>query len=78
MVSARQAIDLTAASSEMRHDAAPTDVGQVREQSTRVMRPRVALETVKQHDDRRIARCGRIEPIEVPEIAVDRLDALAT
>src|SRR5437764_3571450 len=41
------------------------------------MRLRVAFEAVEQHDHRRIARRGRVEPIEVPEIAVCRLDALA-
>src|SRR5262245_22279031 len=42
------------------------------------MRLGVAFEAVEQHDERRaIRRNGRIEPVEIPEVAIGRAHALA-
>ena len=76
VIGARQAVELAAASTEMRHDAAPSEIGEMREQGASVMRLRVALEAVEQHDDRRVGRGARIEPIEVPEVTIVGFDAL--
>src|SRR4029079_15342799 len=67
-----------AAAAEMRDDAAPPERLQALRQRARIMRGRVALEPVKKHDSRRAGRCARaILPVEVHEIAVRRVDALA-
>jgi hypothetical protein len=78
MIGARPPIQFAAATAKMRHDAAPADRRKVCEKRARIMRLRVSFQPVEEHDERCRRRGGRIEPIEVPEIAVCCFDALAT
>ena len=80
MVRAWKPIRLAAASAEMRHDATPAKDLQMLHERCRIMRSRIAFETMKQHDERRIGgrATGRIEPVEIDEITVGRVDALTT
>jgi hypothetical protein len=80
VVSARQLVQLTAAAAKVRHHATPADRLQVAHQGARVVRRRVALESVKENDQWRRARLRRrcIEPVEIDEIAVESFQPLAT
>jgi hypothetical protein len=74
---ARPTIQLAAAATEVRHDAAPADRAQMRHQRQRVVRTRIAFEAVEEHDQRRIVHwLRRFKPVEVDEVAVGCIDSL--
>ena len=76
MIGARQPIDLAAAAAKVRHHAAPAQLLGHRHHAQRVVTARAAFEAMKQHKQLRRAALT-IHPIEIDEIAVRRLPALA-
>ena len=76
VIRTRQPVGLAAATTEMRNDAQRVAARQCIEQRARIQRRRSAFEAVEQHDARRGRGRGRVEPVEVPEVAIGRLDAL--
>ena len=78
VVSPRAAIRLAAAATEMGHDTAPADCGEVPHQCQCIVRRRTAFQAVKEDHQRRLFRRPRhVEPVEVDEILVGRVESLA-
>ena len=77
VIGARQAIGLAAATAKMHDQALPAVAPASVHHEARVMRTRIALESVEQHQHRRAGRDRRGGEVDVDEIAVRRVPALA-
>jgi hypothetical protein len=79
VVGARAQVGRPAAAAEVRDDAAPSPRREMLHQQQRVVRTRAPFEAMEQHDERGIGGNARRvdEPVEIPEVAVVRIDALA-
>src|SRR5713226_8576532 len=76
MVEARRPVHLTAAGAEIEHSAPEPETRRFLEEARDVMRARRAFEAVQDEDERRAGRRG-LEPVDIHEVAVRRVAALA-
>src|SRR5262245_14893975 len=76
VIEPRPAVQLAAARAEMHHDGLQAEGPRLAAEAAHVVRARGALEAV-QHEHERRARTRGLAPVEVEEIAVSGLDALA-
>src|SRR5947199_5255530 len=75
MIEGAEAVQLTAAGSEVQSDGPPAAGERLAREPHHVVRARRAFEPVQHQQERRI-RPGGVGPVEVDEIAVRRGDAL--